>query len=751
MKQGSPRDLQYQTRYGQMNAQHSIQDVYDLLVELITNCDDSYHNLFREGLRPEDGGPILIEVERRRGGQPSVIAVGDKAAGIGDLDAAVQKVGKRTSKSGDRGFMARGLKDCAALGHVTVDSIHEGNIKKGEITHAFKYIPYSPSSRRGDKPSDADRRRLGIPRGSGTLVRVALEPHIPVPQGGTLAKELPWHYALRDIMADSGPSKVLLRIAGGRAEAVSHVEPEAEVIHDEEYAVPGYPFRARLKIMKARDALEDPADKRFRRTGIVIKGRRGIFGCSFFASELERDPAGERYFGKVECAGIDELAEQWDERRESGSPHTPDNPTLVLDPNRRTNGLTESHPFTKALFARPIEVLKAQFERDREDAKRSRQEVEAKQTTERLKKLAREASRFMREKLEDLGSITPTDVVSTKSYLEKGIGLVPTFTQVPLGEEKMFQVKVDRKLDLPLGTVVKPILSKKAEQCVELVGSPVDLEADPAHEGIMRGSFRVRGIGEGRVQIGCQVDAKDPVYGELQVMPPGPIDVDIPGDFAFHRKNYTVKEGRKRTLLLRARFDPPPPEPPSIRVRLNDQTVVRLRSRGSFELVTGTTYYEAAFVIDGVKLHGKTQVVAECEGQQATCDVSVVVGDEEGVDLEFKLVSHSLGQNYRAVWDRTKPSRLLITTQHESINRYLGREEEGYPGQHGDAFRVLLAELISDNVCRRIVEEHSRTVPGDFDSDKLYVLHNRLMKEFTPIAHRIQLAAPQTWQELQRS
>lgn len=95
------------------------------------------------------------------------------------------------------------------------------------------------------------------------------------------------------------------------------------------------------------------------------------------------------------------------------------------------------------------------------------------------------------------------------------------------------------------------------------------------------------------------------------------------------------------------------------------------------------------------------------------------------------------------MWDRTTPHRLLITTQHESVSRYLGREEEGYPGQHGDAFRVLLAELISDNVCRRIVEEHARTVPGDFDSDKLYVLHNRLMKEFTPIAHRIQLASPQ--------
>jgi hypothetical protein len=30
----------------------------------------------------------------------------------------------------------------------------------------------------------------------------------------------------------------------------------------------------------------------------------------------------------------------------------------------------------------------------------------------------------------------------------------------------------------------------------------------------------------------------------------------------------------------------------------------------------------------------------------------------------------------------------------------------------------------------------------EFDSVKVYQLHNQLMREFTPIAHRIQLASP---------
>jgi hypothetical protein len=55
---------------------------------------------------------------------------------------------------------------------------------------------------------------------------------------------------------------------------------------------------------------------------------------------------------------------------------------------------------------------------------------------------------------------------------------------------------------------------------------------------------------------------------------------------------------------------------------------------------------------------------------------------------------------------------------------------------------VLLAELVADNVCRRIVEERVRALPHEFDGDRIYVFHNRLMKEFTPIAHKVLLSNP---------
>ncbi len=736
MKRGTPIDVSFDRRYGQINAQHSIQDIYDLLVELMTNADDSYHHMYSEGLSTEDGGTILIELERHRGTTSSVLSVSDRAEGIKDMDRAVGRIGERTSGHGDRGFMARGLKDCAALGHLTVESIRAGEFKKAEITPEFRYIPWN--SGRNPSPSAKDRKRLGIPH-AGTKVSANLKPSVQTPRKQTLVEQLPWHYSLRDVF-DS--CRVMLKVGDDKPEPLHWTPPEAELAADEEFEVPGYPgVRARFKLYRTQEALVDPPDKRFRRSGVLVCGERAIHECSFLLPELERDPMAEHYFGRLESKGIDRLASEWDERRERGEDHPADNPQLLFDPNRR-GGLQRSHPFTRALFQKPAEILRLQFEKDKEEAKKGKRAVEAKETTERLRRLAKEANQFMRDQLDDLDAVSPEDRIDKKSYIEKGVVIVPSFTQIRVGSEKQFYVKVDGKVGLPNGTEVTLELSKAAVESLTVVGQPGDLEPDPRHERTQRASFTLKADKEARVQVSCKVDGLDPVYAEVEVVPAEPQELDIPGGFAFHRKEYTVKQAGRRTLKLRANPDPSTGDVLPVNFRLDDNSIAVLRRRTQLEPVEGTTYYEAEVTLEGRKLNSTTRVVAESGGREASAKLKVAAKDEDGVELTFKLVEYSLGRNWRASWDRSEPNKLLITTTHESISRYLGDASEGYPGQHLAPFRVLLAELVADNVCRRIVEERVRALPHEFDGDRIYVFHNRLMKEFTPIAHKILLSNP---------
>jgi len=48
MKLGEPIDIRILPRYYDFSRQYAIRDIYDALVELITNSDDSYHRLYKK-------------------------------------------------------------------------------------------------------------------------------------------------------------------------------------------------------------------------------------------------------------------------------------------------------------------------------------------------------------------------------------------------------------------------------------------------------------------------------------------------------------------------------------------------------------------------------------------------------------------------------------------------------------------------------------------------------------------------------
>jgi hypothetical protein len=380
MKAQSPESLEYTKRHGYMTAQSAVRDLYDGLVELITNSDDSYYRARNEK------GQILIEVAHKHKGKSQVI-VRDRAEGmtLEEMRNKIKKVGELTGAEGDRSFMGRGAKDCAVLGKVTFESIKDNKYHKCEVLPSMDFIPYGPSTR----ATKDIRKRLSIPRGNGMVVTIDVEQNIRVPRHDTLLSDLRWHYALRDIMHSDLGRKVFLRNLNedARPDPIIHDDPAGELVTDEEFEVPGYPGAiAHLTLYRANDPLEDPFDKRFRRSGVLIKGERAIHEVTLFVSEIENDPYAKYYFGRLVCPFIDKLCKDYDERRKEGVPHLENNPNLLIDPNRQLGLRREGHPFTKALFQIPTERLRALVARDKEKEREKHIQIENEETTRRLKK-----------------------------------------------------------------------------------------------------------------------------------------------------------------------------------------------------------------------------------------------------------------------------------------------------------------------------------------------------------------------------
>ena len=736
MKAGMAEPLEYTKRHGYLTAQYAVRDIYDALVELITNSDDSYGRLGKEK------GTLLVDIVRRKRGSSSLV-VKDRAEGmtLQEMRKKIRRVGDLTSTNGDRGFMARGAKDCAVLGKVTFESIKEERYHKCEVLPTMDFVPYEPS----EKASPQIRKCLGIQRGNGTVVTLEIDKGIRVPQYETLLSQLPRHYALRDILHTQHGCNAKLRDVTRNIEGRlnNFIEPRGEAKIDEEFEIPDYPSaRAHLTICKCEERLDDPPDKRFRRSGILVKGKRAIHEITFFKPEIEHEPYAAFYFGKLTCPHIDTLCTEYDKRRERGEPHTESNPSLLVDPSRQA-GLRKEHRFTKALCEIPIERLHTLISQDKAREQQRQVQIENEYTKQRLDKLAKAASKFIRDKLEDVnGFISGGGEIESGTYGKQGTILIPTYYTLALGEVKTFYFRAKR----PEAGLPEDVARVNCEgEGIRLLAKEFLLKPSLHNEDLLSGSFQVEGVGlTSSTLLSVVYDSLPPTEALVSVVESKSHNfIDVPNGLAFEGDHYSVREGRTRRMLLRAEYPAVVNAVTAVQVSSSSEHIPVVKPQCRLFPVSGSNYAEGYVTVQGRKLNEKGTIVARVSQKACEAMVEVIQRPSVGFPIRISIRDESYG-NFRAKWDRPEnPHHLLISAKHESVKRYLGAGPE-FEGQNAPHFKILLAEIVSENICRRVLEELARLSPWEYeglDMEGFYAQHSRLMKEFTPIAHSVQLSS----------
>lgn len=436
------------------------------------------------------------------------------------------------------------------------------------------------------------------------------------------------------------------------------------------------------------------------------------------------------------------MLDEYDKRREKNEPHPPENPVLLIDPNRQT-GLRRDHPFTKALFQIPSEKLRQLIEKEKEQDKDSQKEIATKELRKRLDELAKAASKFLTQQIEELEELTIDDKVDEQFFSKKGVLIFPTYLNVAIGQIRSLTFYVNRSLFDKEGQEMMVISDDGA---VSVLDVPFKLRLHPKRNDRLIGTFRIRGEilkelvclqtkSEGAPEAEAMVKVVENRIEEHQFLTP----------FEFEHKLYQIKEGSFKTLHLFAKYPEIVTQDTIINVISSDSESVPIKGRCHIIPVEGSNYAVGEVVVQGRRLQTKpVEITASINGDKATTKVRVTQKDESGSPLDIKIVSKNLGV-YRAAWSSDKPNLLEISATHDSIKRYLGPESEGYPGQKQPPFLVLLAE----SVCRRALELEVKTKPWDFKDDfvgnpevivttVLFRLQQR-MRDFVDIAHSIML------------
>jgi hypothetical protein len=691
-------------------------DIVRALIETITNSDDAYG---------ENTGKIRVEVEHCRG--PWRVITRDRAKGMraGDLENKIVRIGERTSgfESGAsvRGNLGRGAKDLAAFGRVVFESICDNRYSKLtlETTGDWELDPEK-------RATSEHRKKLGIPRGNGTVVTMYVDENNRCPRHDRLTRMLSTHYQLRDIFSD--PSREVQLVALGKAAptVLRYTYPKLPEVFSGTLSIENYPdAKAKITIYRNKERYDEPSTEPGRPIGLLIKGRRAIYENTLFG--FENNPHAGWFTGRVDCPYIDKLAREYDEKLEGGQKPDPSNPMPII--RRGRDGLYQRHPFYKALAAaveRPLGELVAMEEaKAREHA--THETVRMRRT---LDMLGRDLARLIDEDLKEIEE----EGLSGDEEGVPPIRLIPPNVVLYRGEDKTITVRVRSDLNLDKVDVELEPLG-----VVELInGANVRLNPHKTRKDILMGQIQLRPIVEGQEALLTVRGGGHSEVGMVEVREERTtelVEVEPPDSLQFERDSYRIAWTKKKQIQLVAPAEVIAKEGRAVRVTSSDSGVVVLGVGGMFELDDEFDYYVAKVVVDARTLGSKAKLTAELGSALATCNV-VVARDEGGPNIRIQIVDEEAGHR-RALVDREGDRILMkIMGRHPAIRRYLGPAPD-FPYQERTVSKALVAEIVAGEAARMVMERrfHSAAGEGLMDAASLYVEHSRYMNKYLVRCH----------------
>lgn len=699
--------MQVSTRHALHSRQSAIKSIYEAIVELTANPGDSYNRLFLANKSSDQFGKILIEYYRSL--KSPYLKIYDKAEGMSfeKLKSSFSWYRERQSNKGDRGFMGKGAKDVTAIGDLLIQTIHENQYSKFLLKKNFD------TEFGTEKASSNIRKELKLTKGNGTVATVFIDPNtkIQLPLIDNILKLLPNHFAMNSMLHEKskGADVKLFDVNKKKMHNLIYRDPDnLETIVNLEFQINGYPeAKAKFKLQKSKKPFHE-YNRPFSQHGILIKSGIACHERSFLDDKYKDEPILLNYIGTLECDYINQLAEEFDEATTSNKNISKKNPELIIDENRIT-GLSRSHPFTKALFQKPLMEIKKIVEEEKAKFKQGK-DVGSKETERALKKAEKIFDEFLKEESDIDESLKGGD---QDKLNKKGIILFPPYLKMLVGEEKSVSMYVNKN-KLTAGQDFITLKMNKFSDCVEFEKDKIKLIPSNKNENILKCKFVVKAIKpfkNGEIKIWgknnelTKLEIKE-VYEELSR--------DFKKDLEFEHKNYTVKFNKKKTLKIYAKY----PEfvncdTEGTVINSDHQNVAHLgRSNPLFVHKKGSNFAVAELIIEGRRLHSKSNISISLNELSDSCEVNVVE-KEESSGIKIKIVKEDF-RKYRAIWDVDKPNILKISALHSQLKSVLGEQlpNGNFQGENTTHFKTLLVEILAERLAWKKIELSTRKEPG---------------------------------------
>lgn len=332
----------------------SVTGIVPAIIELLTNSIDA-HN--RTDITESQNVNIIMDYPNR------ILTVYDNATGI-DGDKLIEcfgQVGNYTSTEGSRGFFSKGAKDVSAIGNMTFTSIKNGKFSQCTLTTNDMFT-LLVSNR---DVTTQEREQYNIPN-SGLHIQVNIISSVSLISELELT-QIPKYYSIRDILEDS-QYNIHLNIINKLGESffnsrIMYTTPSIKkLLIDEEFLIPGYEdrvdengnqnFKARFIVHELEESATIDTYDKYKEYGILVTTSNAIHDLTTFYNDIRNHPKIYNIVGRLECDNIDTLMYEYDIGKIDER-----NPFPLIDPSR-VHSIDKTHPFIRALYSRPHNILK---------------------------------------------------------------------------------------------------------------------------------------------------------------------------------------------------------------------------------------------------------------------------------------------------------------------------------------------------------------------------------------------------------
>lgn len=684
------------------------------ILELVTNADDAYQAL-------PDGGrrKIIIETERRRK-TATIIRVKDRAGSMSRAQAEERlgQEGGRTSGfelgHARRGLLGRGAKDIVHFGPA------EWDLKTSNGEHSVFRLLYDQAPL---GKWESESRGRSDPRSHGTTVMLELQRFSRLPQHNNIVKYLTRHFGMRLILLDRQNRE--LRLIDRRQNTntrLAYESPKGTVLaRDEKILIPGYLGKyATITLFKSDQSLDDGMDKPYWQHSLLITSGRAAY--DLIEGKFSREPWAPyfgRLFGSVDVPSISELIREHDDRRERGEGPIPQNPVSLLKRDRTGLVGREAHPFLDALYSAVEKFLEPHLERIRQESEAGGTAPVNEDTLRRNRNLASLLGRLLAE--EDSPVVGGDGYGGTLPPL--GLSLIPTSRKVEPNQEGFATVRYRQDPDALPVALPPVVMINISDDNGRVREFPLTL--------LEREGYYSRSQSAGRREAGTLSELKASFSGEEKscLVEWEHSELRSVEELTFEHDSYALKEGVNRDIRLLVPWDIVSQHDvtPELSIAGDSTTISIVRGAG---LPAEDGRYDCASSTITVMGRGvgSTAVLRATIGNvEARASLQVASSGVSGLRVDYK----ELGISQRAILEG---NTLTVNATDPTIARYLGRRQDGWPGQDDLHFRTMLAEVVTYTLARYVTQRRQQERS---DIYRLLYEHEKLAERWLPRVHRV--------------